>query len=257
MKVGGRFELIERVGVGGSASVYRALDGRTGMQVAVKMIHPDLAHEPEHLRWFVEEADLMQHLEHTGLPRLLARCEGEEPLEWFALEYIDGRALTERPAEGVTIEDVLSWGLDVSDVLVYLHDRGIVHRDVKPDNILVRPNSQAMLIDLGIAHHPRLDRTQVGAMLGTPAFMPPEQAIDPASVEARSDIYSLGVSLFAAFTRRSGYELAYAHTRPTALECLPPSLRTIIERATQLRIVDRHPTALHLLEEFSRALEAG
>ncbi|MEZ4316216.1 MAG: serine/threonine-protein kinase [Myxococcota bacterium] len=244
MRVGDRFELVERVGVGGSASVYRARDTRYGDEAAVKVLHPDQIDEPALVERFRIESAVLGGLHHDAIPTVRAISAADDPLLWFAQDFVEGLSLLRAVQEGM-IDPVrlVESALEVCDALAYVHREGIVHRDVKPDNILVHADLGARLVDFGIAQvrHDRL--TGMGSIMGTPAFMAPEQAVDPRGAEPRSDLFSLGATLFAVITRRSGLELVYEHTRDEALAALPAWIRPVVARATMARADERYDDA--------------
>lgn len=244
MHLAHRFELQVRVGVGGTASVYRATDIEHARLAAVKVLHPSLRDEPEIVERFHAESDLLAAMRgETGVPSWRARSEPGDPLTWFATDFAERGSLTGRIADGIPLPDLIMCGMEVAATLAWLHRRGVVHRDVKPDNILFDRDEAALLCDFGIAHDPEVSRTMVGDIMGTPSYMPPEQARDPSAAGPAADLFALGVTLFTACTRRSGLELFYDQTRGDALACVPGGLREIVERATRPLPDERFPDA--------------
>ncbi|MCA9570366.1 MAG: serine/threonine protein kinase, partial [Myxococcales bacterium] len=206
MLLGGRFELQARIGVGGSASVYRALDTQRDDLAAVKVLHPDLTGEERTAERFVREIEVHRRLDHPGIPAY--RASSSEGMHWMATDFVEGDCLAALASRGLKPSEVATWGLELCATLGWLHDLGIVHRDVKPDNVMVDRDGRALLLDLGIARtEARI--TQHGDLMGTPGFMPVEQELDPRDADPRTDLYALGVSLYAVLTLRSGAELAY------------------------------------------------
>ena len=197
----------------------------------------------------------MSRLNHLGLPRFVARSTSDEVLPWFAIELIDGPPLSSTDARDLTHQKLLECALEVCDTLGYLHRQGIIHRDVKPSNILVDSDGCARLIDLGIARRTQLDWTVAGSVMGTPTFMSPEQAVDPRNVDARSDLYSLGLCLFALSTRRTAMELGYAHLRDEALTHVPDSFRDLVDRATKADPNERFQDDRSFQDALAEALE--
>jgi serine/threonine-protein kinase len=246
-----RFAIEARIGVGGSASVYRARDLQDDSFAAVKIIHPDLVEVEEMLARFRRESALLETLEHPAIPALRARGEGE--LDWFAVDFVDGPSLSVRARDTVALEPLVLYGLEICDALGYLHDRGVVHRDIKPDNILVDSRDRACLIDLGIARTQQR-HTLHGDVMGTPGFMAPEQALDPRDVDPRSDLFALAATLFAVYTRRAGLELMYESTRPEALEAAN-ALAPVVERATRFDPDERYPDAAAMQDALAEVLE--
>lgn len=248
-----RYELEARIGVGGSASVFRA-QGPDG-PVALKVLHPDLVEEQDQVERFVAEGELLSTLDHFGLPRFLDSSGPDEVLPWFALELVDGPPLSSTDARELGLVHLVECALEVCDTLGYLHRQGIVHRDVKPANILVDQRGCARLIDLGIARRVDLEWTIAGSVMGTPTFMSPEQAVDPRSVDARSDLYSLGLCLYALSTRRTAMELSFAHLRDEGLSHVPVELRSTVDRATRADPDERFQDDCAFQDALARVLE--
>ncbi|RMH38071.1 MAG: serine/threonine protein kinase, partial [Deltaproteobacteria bacterium] len=196
----GRYALCEEVGAGGMASVWRAVDRQLRRVVAVKVLHPHLAKRADVVARFHREARAVAALDHPHVLRVfdVGGGDGDEPpylvTEWIAGGSLDAFARARGPLLG---EIVASVGAILCDALAVAHAAGIVHRDVKPANVLVDDGGRLVLGDFGVARVREGDSlvTATGALLGTPAFMAPEQALgDP--VDARTDLYSLGATLY-------------------------------------------------------------
>ncbi len=196
------FEIVEFVGGGGMARVYRALDTRLSRTVALKVLSRDQAADPETRQRFINEAQSAAKLDHDNIARVYY-CGEDRGLPFIALEYISGtdiRALVERSGP-LPLEDAISHTLQVAEALAHASSREVVHRDIKPSNILITPEGQAKLIDMGLARLQRplaeqADLTASGVTLGTFDYISPEQARDPRVADVRSDIYSLGCAFF-------------------------------------------------------------
>lgn len=193
---GGRYRLEIPLGAGGMATVWRAEDVRLGREVAVKVIADTLAFDPAYRARFEREARLAAGLSHPSVVRVFDYgAEGERP--FLVMEYVEGGTLAERlergapPALGDLARDLLS-------ALAHIHDAGIVHRDVKPANVLIDDRGRARLTDFGIAHAPEATRlTGAGHLVGTIRYLAPEiSSGDPPT--PRSDLYSCGVLLAEA-----------------------------------------------------------
>ncbi len=203
----GQYELLEMVGEGGMAVVYRARHQLTGQLVAVKMLPPELAVYPEVRARFVDEARTLARLEHPSIVHLINFSEELGRL-CLMMQY----------AEGETLEDMLDKSgrvvgpeavritLQVLSALDHSHAQGVVHRDIKPSNIIVRPDGTVKVTDFGIAKITRDTKlTQTGQTMGTVRYMSPEQVRGEA-VDGRSDIYSLGVTLYEAVVGHTPFD---------------------------------------------------
>ncbi|MEP6731496.1 MAG: serine/threonine-protein kinase [bacterium] len=193
------YELDCEIGRGGMGIVYRAKDRRLKRQVAIKLLPPELAFRSEIKSRFLREAETAAQLSHPNIVPIYTVDE-QEQLVFFVMAYISGDNLAKRLHErGVlTIEETRKILREVADALAYAHDRGVVHRDIKPDNILLDAvTGRPMVTDFGIARamdssgDSRL--TATGMAIGTPAYMSPEQAAGERDIDGRSDLYSLGI----------------------------------------------------------------
>jgi len=243
----GRFLVEAVIGEGGTARVYRARDAATGDAVAVKVMREMLLDSEEIVARFQLEADLLERFDHPNILPVLERGVLESGVPWFACAYAaegslaDRMLKTDRPP--VTASAVMSYIAEILDALHYLHDKQIVHRDVKPENILLGEHDIAMLCDFGIALAPQRRATLVGDRMGTPSFMPPEQYEDPSRVTPQADLFGAGVTLFVGLTGKPGMMLLVDHLRKEALAALPPPTSRIIDKATSLRIEHRYKSA--------------
>ncbi len=231
MELGG-FAVMELIGEGGAARVFRAVHETSGQQVAIKLFRHELLAQQELLERFHGEIRLLEAFEHPNLLACLAAGE-QDGVPWFATQLcassLASRVMREGRADPPTL---VGYALEVLDGLDYLHRRGVVHRDVKPDNILLDKDDVAVLGDFGIAMDPAYRPTQLGAVMGTPSFTPPEQLDDPTTATPSSDLFSLGSSLFACCTLRSAMPLFVKRLREDALARLPEGLREVVARAT-------------------------
>ncbi len=195
--VSGIFEVEAEIGRGGMAVVYRALDRRLRRHVALKVLPPELAFRADVRSRFVREAQLSAQLSHPNIVPIYGVDE-TAGLVYFAMGLVDGEPLAKQLAREPRPDlDVVRRLLrEVAAGLAYAHDRGVVHRDIKPDNILIdRTTGRAIVTDFGIARAAEgdLKLTATGVAVGTPAYMSPEQAMGEKSVDGRSDIYALGI----------------------------------------------------------------
>jgi serine/threonine-protein kinase len=194
----GNYRLIERIGAGGMGEVWRAEDTKLLRHVAIKILPPQLALDAEWKERFLREARAIAQLNHPNIATIYSIDQQDDSL-FIAMELIEGEPLSQMIAQGpLTPADAVRVAVHVADGLAEAHEKGIVHRDIKPDNILVS-KKVVKILDFGIAKQiggtadPGL--TQGGMVMGTPHYMSPEQALGRA-VDARTDIFSLGVVLY-------------------------------------------------------------
>ena len=247
--MGDRYSLEEIIGRGGMADVYRATDQVLGRPVAVKLLRDVTASEPERAR-FTAEARTLAKLNHAGLVTVLdAGTSGDQP--YLVMELVDGPTLADCcSGAALDLERVAPIGSQLADALAYAHATGIVHRDVKPANVLLGADGRVWLTDFGIARllGDSARHTRTGLTIGSPAYLSPEQ-VSGAEVTTAADIYSLGLVLLEALTGERAYtgsptEAAFARlSRPPAIpERLPGGWRTLLTSMTALDPVER-PTA--------------
>jgi serine/threonine protein kinase len=199
------FELLEPVGVGGMAAVIRARDTQLDRTVALKVLPPEMAADPENVRRFHQEARSAAKLDHENIARVFY-CGEDQQLHFIAFEFVEGenlRALMERRGR-LPVPEALHYMLQIATGLAHAAARGVVHRDIKPSNIIITPNGRAKLVDMGLA---RMSETQTdeglthsGVTLGTFDYISPEQALEPRAADVRSDIYSLGCTFYHVLT---------------------------------------------------------
>ncbi len=199
------FELIEPIGVGGMAAVIRARDTQLDRSVALKILPPEMADDPENVRRFHQEARAAAKLDHENIARVFF-CGEDQKLHFIAFEFVEGenlRTLLERRGR-LPVAESVRYMLQVAAGLAHASSRGVVHRDIKPSNIIVSPNGRAKLVDMGLARslEPHSDNalTQSGVTLGTFDYISPEQALEPRDADVRSDIYSLGCTFYHMLT---------------------------------------------------------
>jgi serine/threonine protein kinase len=203
----GTFRLAEAIGVGGMGAVFRALDTQLDRQVALKLLPPDQAVDDEVVQRFYQEGRSAAQLDHENIARVFSI--GQDGLfHHIAFEYIEGVTLRQKvEADGPqSAREAVDVALQIANALVHASRRGVIHRDIKPSNIILTPQGRAKLVDMGLAR--RFERggdhglTQSGMTLGTFDYISPEQARDPRDVDVRSDLYSLGCTLFHTLTGR-------------------------------------------------------
>jgi serine/threonine protein kinase len=226
-----------RLGQGGMASVYAAIDTRTDRPVALKVLRPGVPHEPATMQRFVREADTMSRLDHPGIARVYAAgIDDVTGAAFIAMEHIDGPSLGMLLAEvggQLDVVAVADLGVQLAETLAAVHAAGVVHRDIKPDNVLIvdEPGGlRTKLVDFGIAK--RLENwgsgnTVSGTLMGTPLYMAPEQVTPHGAIDGRTDVYALGCVLYeclcgaSPFADREFLAVMVAHLNEP-----PPPLRT-------------------------------
>jgi len=196
-----RFEILEEVGRGGMASVYKAVQKNLNRTVALKVIHKNLVHYKEFLERFHREAQLSASLNHPNIVTIYDQGS-ENGIHYISMEFLEGMDLHHiiRDKGRLPVDESINIIAPVAEALDYAHNKGIVHRDIKSSNIIITSDGRAILTDFGIAHAVTATKlTQSGMIIGTPDYMSPEQAIS-GQVDSQSDLYSLGVVLYECIT---------------------------------------------------------
>src|SRR5215208_6033411 len=201
-KIAGRYEVEELVGHGGMSSVYRARDSLLERHVALKIPHEQYSADEDFVERFKREARSVAQLQHPNIVTVIDRGE-EDGRQYIVFEYIDGENLKERVVrEGrLDVREALEIALEVARGLAFAHENGLVHRDVKPQNVLLNGDGRAKVTDFGIARSMDVKRgmTTTGTVLGTSDYIAPEQA-QGQPVDEHTDVYSLGVVLYELLT---------------------------------------------------------
>jgi serine/threonine-protein kinase len=194
--IAGRYELEKLVGSGGMSNVFRAHDRLLERTVALKILHEQYTQDDDYVERFRREARAVAQLAHPKIVTVIDRGE-QEGRQFIVFEYIDGENLKERTNRGpLEVRDAILLSLQVARALAFAHERGLVHRDVKPQNVLLNDEGQAKVTDFGIARSLDVHGvTQTGTVLGTSDYIAPEQARGQ-KVDPKTDIYSLGVVLY-------------------------------------------------------------
>jgi serine/threonine-protein kinase len=207
----GHFAIIDRIRTGGMGAVFRARDTRLNRVVALKVLPPSLSRDPLIVQRFKNEGQAAAQLDHENVARVYFIGE-EHGLHYIAFEFINGTNVRDMILEQsrLAVGDALNYGLQIASALVHTSAQGVVHRDIKPSNIIITPTGRAKLVDLGLARKETkedhaADLTVAGTTLGTFDYISPEQARDPRSADVRSDIYSLGCTLYHMLTGEPPY----------------------------------------------------
>ncbi|MEZ4364993.1 MAG: serine/threonine-protein kinase [Kofleriaceae bacterium] len=202
----GAYRVAQLVGVGGMGRVYKGVHPDIGSRVAIKVLAIEVAHRPDIVERFFAEARAVNLIRHESLVNVLDLAHLPDGRPYIVMEFLDGRSLAHALADHpqVALGEAARIALEVLDALALTHARGIVHRDLKPDNLLLSPSGRTKILDFGIA---KLQpdhggaATHTGSLLGTPHYMSPEQA-QAAPVDARTDLYAVGVILYEMVTGR-------------------------------------------------------
>ncbi|MFL5951426.1 MAG: protein kinase domain-containing protein [Gaiellaceae bacterium] len=260
-----RYELEELVGHGGMSSVYKARDSLLERHVALKVLHEQYSSDDDFVERFKREARSVAQLQHPNIVTVIDRGE-EEGRQFIVFEYIDGENLKEHVVRKGRLEvrDALEIAIEVARGLAFAHDQGLIHRDVKPQNILLNGDGRAKVTDFGIARTVDVDgMTQTGTVLGTSNYIAPEQASGQ-PVDAHSDVYALGVVLYellageVPFPGETFVAVAMKHMHEPAPNLLdvrgdvPLRVAAAVDRALEKDPEQRFPT----MDAFAAELEA-
>jgi hypothetical protein len=263
--IAGRYELLELIGRGGMSSVWKAHDGLLDRVVAIKALHEQFTHDEEYVERFRREARSVAQLSHPNIVTVIDRGE-EDGRQYIVFEYVEGENLKEliQHTGPLPVRDALTIALQMARALGFAHDRGLIHRDVKPQNVLLNEDGQAKMTDFGIARSVDVQGVTItGTVLGTSEYIAPEQARGQ-QVNALTDVYSLGVVLYELLTGTVPFEgesfvaiaLRHVNEQPPSLlerrpDC-PPRVAMAIERTMAKRPEQR----LGSMDELVAELEA-
>ncbi|MEV4627491.1 protein kinase [Micromonospora sp. NPDC049523] len=254
--LGNRYRLDERIAGGGMGDVWRGTDEVLGRTVAVKILLPALLDEPGFAERFRGEARTMATINHPGVVDVYD-YGSDQQIAFLVMEYVEGDALSTTLGRVGRLTPARTMALmaQAADALHAAHEKGIVHRDVKPGNLLVRPNGTLVLTDFGIARSALVGQlTAAGSVLGTASYISPEQATGSTASPA-SDVYALGVVAYQCLSGRRPFEgenpldIAMQHVRDTPRPLpadIPPAVRAIVERSMAKDPAARWPTAATL-----------
>lgn len=263
------FEVIEEIKQGAMGTVYKAVQTSLSRLVALKVLPAWLARDATYVERFLREARAAAALNHPNIVSVID-VGVDSGIYYMVMEYVEGENLRDMINRRGRIpeKEALKYTLDVAQALEAAHRVGIVHRDIKPANILIASDGTAKLCDLGLAKKREGDvqLTGVGQILGSPQYMAPEQVQDSASVDIRSDIYSLGVTLFQMLTGRLPYEgrNIYEIMEKQLKEPLPDVRRIVpgisenisklLRRMTEKRVERRYQTPTELIKDIKRVM---
>ncbi|MFK4189352.1 protein kinase [Streptomyces sparsogenes] len=277
---GGRYQLRDLLGEGGMASVHLAYDSVLDRQVAIKTLHTELGREQSFRERFRREAQSVAKLTHTNIVSVFDT--GEDTIDGAVMPYIVMEYVEGQPLRAVLDTDVRQYGAmptekalkitaDVLAALEISHEMGLVHRDIKPGNVMMTKRNVVKVMDFGIARAMQsgvTSMTQTGMVVGTPQYLSPEQALGR-GVDARSDLYSVGIMLFELLTGRLPFDadsplaIAYAHVQEepvapsTINQSIPPAVDALVARALKKNPNERFPTAEAMRDECDRVSRTG
>jgi TolB-like protein/tRNA A-37 threonylcarbamoyl transferase component Bud32/cytochrome c-type biogenesis protein CcmH/NrfG len=268
----GHYHILGKIGAGGMGEVYRARDSKLGREVALKVLPPDMARDPERLARFQREARAVAALNHPHIVTIYS-VEELDGVHFLTMELVEGQSLDRRISEnGLPLDQIVEIASALADALAAAHEKGIVHRDLKPANVMVTGDGRVKVLDFGLAKDVSAEKsgdatltsaghTQAGMVMGTPAYMSPEQ-ISGRVLDHRTDIFSLGVVLHEMATGKRPFEgTSSAELVSAILRDAPPSitdlradlpmdLARIIRRCLEKDPRHRMQTARDVANEF-------
>jgi serine/threonine protein kinase len=265
------YELIEPIGVGGMAAVIRARDTLLDRFVALKILPPEMAHEPENVQRFHQEAKAAAKLDHENIARAFF-CGEDQGLHFIAFEFVEGitlRAMMDQRGR-LPVAEAVRYILQIAAGLEHAATRGVVHRDVKPSNVIITPAGRAKLVDMGLARNLERhgdDLTQSGVTLGTFDYISPEQALEPRDADTRSDIYSLGCTFYHLLTgqppvpegtpaKKLQHHQHGQPLDPRAIDpAIPDEIVMILGKMMAKNPKDRYQRPIHLLHHLMQVAQ--
>jgi serine/threonine-protein kinase len=267
-----KYEVLQKVGEGGMATVYLGRHSTLNRQVAIKVLHPHLSSSQRNRKRFAREARAIEHLRHENILEIYD-YSGVDAAECYIItEFVPGKTLAAfREHHGTLPSEVVSIiGIALTEALAYAHDRGVLHRDLKPENVMIRRDGEVKLMDFGIARF--LNESQVtmtGALVGSPAYMSPEQATEK-DLDLRSDLFSLGTLLFEISSGHLPFtgsnpslilKKIIDGSRPSITELAPTisaTLGDVIEQLLSTDPEDRYSAASSVTDDLrTSCLEVG
>ena len=258
------FKIIREIGTGGMATVYEAIHTKLDTKVAIKVLNPVLAANKGIRQRFMQEAKIMASLNHDSITKVIDFDEEENRLA-IVMEYLDGQTLDEHIKQkgALNEKEAKKIFIPVLKAFSYAHNKGIVHRDVKPSNIFITSEGKVKIMDFGIAkivEEGALVLTQTGTQMGTPVYMSPEQVHDSKNIDHRTDIYSLGVMLWFLLdgnppydtTKNSSFDIFMKiNSEPLPKLASYSDLDLILQKATKKEMDNRYKNCEEFISAFS------
>ncbi len=267
----GRYRYLQKIGSGGMGVVHKVIDLKTNVEVAMKILREGLSGSDKAIDRFFREARIAATLHHKNIVNILdyniSNFYGQS---YIAMEFVDGPSLRDiledKFVQTVDVElnyvlEVMDWMMQVCDALDATHRKGIIHRDIKPDNIMLAPSNVIKLTDFGIVHIEEATFTPTGALIGTPRYMSPEQ-VHGGRIDARSDIYSVGIIMYEMLTGSPPFisgDISYQQvnvlpTNPREIcGTIPELLDAIIMKCLEKNPADRYQSALEMRASLEEA----
>ena len=257
------YRLTERIGTGAFSTVYKAEDLNLPRTVAIKILTPTVSDPTTAFKRFIQEIEILSDIKHPNVVVVHERVEKGD-VNFLVMEHIDGPSLRERMKEKLDLAEIVRIATEVGEGLRAAHDSGVIHRDVKPENIMIMKTGHCKVLDFGVAH--LVDRTRItsdGRMIGTPHYMAPEQFRPDGVVDARTDIYALGVILYEMLTGKVPFDakplealgVQILTMDPPRLsevaEGIPDEVRAIVYKALEKDPADRYASMGEMLSDLS------
>ena len=253
--IDGKYEILKEVGRGGMSYVYLAMDTHLNKQWAVKEIKKvgDSQKDGVYVNSLIAEADIITKLDHPALPRIVDIIDNGITL-YIIMDYVEGESLDKKiKKEGAQPEEeVIGWAKQICAALDYLHSRKppIIYRDMKPANIMLKPEGTIKVIDFGIAREYKEQEQKDTIMFGTPGYAPPEQLVNNGQTDARSDIFAFGMTMFHLITGIAPGSISYNEVRNKISELLSESMGVIVDRCVEIDPGARYQNCEDLLYDL-------
>lgn len=259
----GNYKILGRLGKGGMGDIYKAVQKSLNRTVAIKVLSPQMGRSDEFTKRFEIEAKAISLLQHQNIVSIFEFGE-ENGLKYFAMQYVDGEDLGKRlfQKRPLRIPEVIDYSKQICRALRYAHNKDVIHRDIKPQNVLIDKNNTCMLTDFGIAKiYAETNITMTGVAVGTPEYMSPEQA-EGGVLDAQTDIYSLGIVMYEMLTKKPPFTgtnpvaIAYKQVHelpipPSAMrKDIPKRLELIVLKTLKKNRMERYKTVELLLDDL-------